>query len=550
VYEFGSTLPTLQFFTYIYTLNQHLKITLMRPYTLLLLLLTSLLLQAQNQYPSISNLSLDFNQDSKVLSIQYDLFDAEGEDMEVRFLVSNNNGESFSIPTQNATGDVGSGITSGTGKSITWDATGLLPMTGGYQVKLVADDGFITDIQSIVDQVDSDLLWSTLQFIEGIRHRTANPTHLAAVKDTIEQRFLTANLQTARKDFLFGNYTGQNIIGIKTGNSHSDTTYIVDGHFDTVNDSPGADDNGSAVAGMLEVLRVLAPYRFDKTIKFIGFDLEEEGLKGSLDYTANNISSTETIKGVFNLEMIGYYSDEPNSQDFPTGFELLYPDVQAELQADQFRGNFITNIGDQNSLALIAAFENAAALYVPDLKVISLAAPPGWPVLTPDFGRSDHAPFWLATIPALMLTDGSEFRNPNYHSPNDVVSTLDAAFMTNVVKATVAALAEEAGITHSTTATEAFEFVLSVAPQPSCHVKLSPVPVREELLVDLENCGQQEVDLQVVDVSGKVLVEKKIVAGFSGSLSLNLEQLSAGVYWLKLMEGKTRAETSYQFVKE
>ncbi len=73
--------------------------------------------------------------------------------------------------------------------------------------------------------------------------------------------------------------------------------------------------------------------------------------------------------------MIGYYSDEPNSQEFPFGFNLLYPDQYAAIESDQFRGNFINNIGDQNSVALQTAYVNAAALYVPDLKVISLTAP-------------------------------------------------------------------------------------------------------------------------------------------------------------------------------
>jgi len=165
--------------------------------------------------------------------------------------------------------------------------------------------------------VASNRIMANLEFIEGIRHRTANEPHLEAVKDTIEQRFIAANLIANREDFLFGSYTGQNVVGHLEGANHSDTTYIIDGHFDTVSDSPGADDNGSAVAGMLEVARVLGPYQFKKSLRFIGFDLEEEGLLGAFNYTAEDIPDAETIKGVFNLEMIGYYTEEPNTQEFP-----------------------------------------------------------------------------------------------------------------------------------------------------------------------------------------------------------------------------------------
>ncbi len=509
---------------------------MIRPLVTLITLLLSTALVAQNQYPEISNLSVQFDGSSQLLTINYDLFDAEGEAMEVQLFVSDDDGLSYTLDTGGATGDVGSSILSGNGKTITWDATGHLTGSGNYRAKVVADDLYQIDIQSIVDQVDSNLILSNLEFIEGIRHRNTNPDHLEEVKDTIEQRFLAANLETFRIDFPFSSYTGQNIIGHLEGNTQTDTMYIIDGHFDSVHDTPGADDNGSAVAGMLEALRVLAPYRFEKTLRYIGFDLEEEGLLGAFDYTANSIPDEVTIKGVFNMEMIGYYSDEPNSQTFPAGFDFLYPDVQAQLEADDFRGNFITNIGDGNSVALMDAYNSAAATYVPDLKVIDLEAPNNWIVLTPDLGRSDHAPFWLQDIPALMITDGSEFRNPNYHTENDVIETLDFTFMSNVVKAVVGAVAEEAGITHSTSATDDFSVVSSLQNTLDCVFQISPIPANENLNITFEACNFERLKLQVFDVTGKLMLNKHIQPAVL--TTLNLEGLEAGLYLLRLSDGE------------
>jgi len=510
----------------------------MRQLTLLLALFFSSSIFAQNEYPVISNLSIDFDDNTKMLTATYNLFDAESESMDIHFLVSDDEGISYLINTANAMGDVGSGILSGMDKSISWDASGLLTGNGAYRIKIVADDLFQLDFQEIVDQVDSNRILANLEFIEGIRHRTANAAHLEAVKDTIEQRFVDAGMEASRKNFMFGSYTAQNILGRLEGSNHSDTTYIVDGHFDTVNDSPGADDNGSAVAGMLEAARVLAPYSFRKTLRFIGFDLEEEGLLGAFNYTAEDIPDAETIKGVFNLEMIGYYTEEPNTQTFPTGFELLYPEIQTQLEMDEFRGNFITNIGDQNSVALQTAYDNAAANYVPDLKVISLTAPEAWTVLTPDFGRSDHAPFWLTGVPALMLTDGSEFRNPFYHSPDDVLETLDFTFMSNVVKAVVGAVAEEAGIQHSSFVTADFSVLTSVNNTLDCGLSISPIPADNDLVLRFEHCAFAKLDVQIFDSLGQLVLTKKVFPSDFAIAKLSLENLESGLYLLKVSDGE------------
>jgi hypothetical protein len=151
---------------------------------------------------------------------------------------------------------------------------------------------------------------------------------------------------------------------------------------------------------------------------------------------------------MIDLEMIGYASSDPNSQKLPAGFNLLFPAQYDSMASNQFRGDFITNVANQNSVALMNAFEGAARRHVPSLRVIS-AAVPGTGSVAPDFRRSDHAPFWDVGIPAIMLTDGANYRNPNYHKSSDTLGTINFQFMRDVVRATLASIIELGGVSHA-----------------------------------------------------------------------------------------------------
>lgn len=223
----------------------------------------------------------------------------------------------------------------------------------------------------------------------------------------------------------------------------------MDAHYDTYNQAPGADDNGSGVVGVLEILRILSTYECKRSIRYLFFDLEEAGLIGSNIYLNNQIGKSDIIKSVINFEMIGYYTDKPNTQDLPAGFNLLFPDAYNEVINNQRRGDFITNVGNTNSSSLIASFKNAAQTHVNSLKVISLEVP-GTGTIVPDLRRSDHANFWDKNIPALMITDGANFRNKNYHTVRDSIQYLDLNFMSAVIKASIATLIDLAGAEHAT----------------------------------------------------------------------------------------------------
>jgi hypothetical protein len=506
---------------------------------LAMLLLVVNLAGAQNQPPVISNLFTTVS--GGVVTVHYDLSDAENNPADISFLVSANGGQTYLVNTASATGDVGLAVAPGTGKQIVWNYDTISDIFS-HTLRLVADDRQLPDIQTIVDQVDSNRLLSNLQFIQGIRHFQANPTHLEEVKDTIEGRFNAAGLQTSLQDFIRSGYTGQNVIGRKQGLGKEDTTYIIDAHFDSVNDAPGADDNGSGVAGVLEALRVLAPYNFSKTIRFIGFDFEETGLNGSIKYVQTGIPAWENIQGVLNFEMIGYYSNEANSQQVVSGFNLLFPNQYAALQADSFRGNFIVNVGDAQSVDLNNAYDSLSHVYVPALKLSTLALP-GNGTIAQDFRRSDHAPFWDADIPALMLTDGANFRNHNYHEPTDTIGALNFTFMSNVVKGSVATLAALAGIQHSSYSDAAITLTTIPKSSLNCPVQVYPVPVKGLLTIQAGDCMSNKFTLQVMDVAGRVVYTENITGKSKAEIAT--DKLPAGTYFAVLQSANGNVVKSF-----
>lgn len=509
----------------------------MRPLLYILCLFISAICYSQNFPPVISNVNLELS-GNNILTISYDLTDVENDPITVSFRAGEKGGLELYYLTANSTGDIGSGITPGTGLQIQWDYSAYASPMREFRLQLVASDNQPVNIQALVDMVDSSRLKNDLGFIEGVRHRTAGALHLQEVKDLLQNHFIDHRLETYLHEFTYNNYLAQNIIGRHIGTQNETSVYILDGHYDSTSNTPGADDNGSAVAGLMEALRVLAPYAFKNSIKFVGFDIEEAGLIGSHEYTQNGILPGEHIVGVVNLEMIGYYSNQPNSQQLPAGFNFLFPSVYNQLQADEFRGNFITNVGIDISVPLMDAFTSSAASFVPDLKIISLEAPSTWQSITPDLGRSDHAPFWLVGIPAIMLTDGSNFRNPNYHSPNDTLETLNFAFMTNVVKAAVATIAELAEIQHATTWWTDTQLLTSSEELEDCYFNVYPNPAHDAVYVNSNNCSAVNISMQLLDITGKMIQQENFMQQFSGSIHrFKVDELNSGIYFLRINTG-------------
>ncbi|NEP19128.1 MAG: M28 family peptidase [Leptolyngbya sp. SIO4C1] len=227
----------------------------------------------------------------------------------------------------------------------------------------------------------------------------------------------TYGYEPAVQPFDGRNGRGVNLIATRPGTGVG--TLLVGAHYDTVEETPGADDNASAVAATLELARLFANISTRRTVQFVLFDQEEVGLQGSSAFVANS-ENLANLQGAVILEMIGYTCAEPGCQQYPPG---LPPGLPA-------RGTFLGVIGDMEHLALLQAFQQqTAALQVLTLPVAAAAI-----AAQPDLFRSDHVPFWQSGIGAVMVTDTADFRNPHYHQPSDRIDSLDLPFLTTVTQ--------------------------------------------------------------------------------------------------------------------
>jgi Zn-dependent M28 family amino/carboxypeptidase len=206
---------------------------------------------------------------------------------------------------------------------------------------------------------------------------------------------------------------------------------VVGAHYDTVQNSPGADDNASAVAALLELGRWIRPWldtSLGCRLQLVAYDLEEYGMVGSSLHANALHAAGAGVRGMISLEMLGYTDARPGSQRLPPGLIGMYPDV----------GNFIGVCGNEDSIDLLEAV-TAALKGVEGLPVESITVP-GKGEVFPQVRLSDHSSFWDVGFPALMITDTSFFRNPHYHQATDSPETLNYAFLARVTAGVGAAV--------------------------------------------------------------------------------------------------------------
>ena len=212
------------------------------------------------------------------------------------------------------------------------------------------------------------------------------------------------------------------------GTSRPDEAVLIAAHFDAF--YAGADDNSSGVAALLELARVAATQRFERTVRFVGFDLEERGSLGSTRYVA--AGHARDVKATIVLECIGF-TDRTRKQDAPLGLELGERADSLLVAANE----------DSRSMAeLLFALNNALDLV--ELRAVIAGGDGAYP-LSGALLRSDNGPFWLQGLPALMLTDSANYRNPHYHAAGDTPETLDPELLAGTTRLVAAALAVLAG---------------------------------------------------------------------------------------------------------
>lgn len=288
----------------------------------------------------------------------------------------------------------------------------------------------MSQLARIVGSISRDAIDKHLSALIGPRDPICSPGALEAAGDYVGQCLREAGLEVVEDPFIEDGQRFRNVVGTLRGTVDPDSQVLVIAHYDTVEGTPGADDNASAVAGMLEIARVLAGVRPPRTVRFVGFTLEEYGFRGSVRFARRAAAERQRILGVLDLEMIGFTSEEQGAP----------PGIPAPP-----RGDFIAVVGNARSRALVQAYAAAAKEVVPALPVQPLVLPGNGEGL-PIARLSDHSSFWDAGYPAVMITDTAFLRNPNYHLPTDDRASLDLTFLTRVTAATAATAARLAGI--------------------------------------------------------------------------------------------------------
>lgn len=228
----------------------------------------------------------------------------------------------------------------------------------------------------------------------------------------------------------------RNIIAEHYGTSLPDEVIVVGAHYDTVWMSPGADDNASGVSVLIEMARRLKTMRFARTIRFVAFANEEHPYyvtdnMGSLFHAKRASERGDKITAMLSLEMLGYFSNDSDSQSYPSPFNWFYPD----------KANFIAFVSNFNSRKLL---KKSIAIFRESRSFPSegLTAPVA---LIRDVRRSDHASFWRYGYPAFMVTDTAAYRNRAYHNANDVPNSLDYGAMARITTGLLSVLESLAG---------------------------------------------------------------------------------------------------------
>jgi Zn-dependent M28 family amino/carboxypeptidase len=254
---------------------------------------------------------------------------------------------------------------------------------------------------------------------------------LNRVADYIKSEFSQTTTSVSEQPYRVRGKCYRNVIAQFGPNSEE--RIIVGAHYDTAGPLPGADDNASGVGGLIELARLLGRQPPAVRVELVAFTLEEppyfgtNGM-GSSVHAKSLRKQNARVRAMFSLEMIGYFSDAPQSQRFPAPLlGAFYP----------LTGNFISVVGRLTDWSLVrltkAAMRNASPL-----PIYSINAPR----FVPGVDFSDQLNYWDAGYSAVMITDTAFYRNRNYHTAGDTAEKLDYKRMAMVVEGVYAAVVE------------------------------------------------------------------------------------------------------------
>jgi Zn-dependent M28 family amino/carboxypeptidase len=297
-------------------------------------------------------------------------------------------------------------------------------------------------MRSNTDPVLAERLFRHVDQLAGLigpRHLAA-PSALAAAAELVTRELVDAGYAVEPQGYTIGGHEVANIVAELPGGRRQDEIVVVGAHYDTIPMTPGADDNASAVAMLIEVARLMRPLRPTRTVRFVSFPCEEKphfytGEMGSQVYARRCRERGERIVGMLCLEMVGYYSSEPKTQRVPDSIPRWLHPVFPK------RGNFLAAVGNMRSWRLSWNFRRGfkRAVRFPLFSIVL-------PEKISEIRRSDNSSFWDQGYEALMLTDTSFLRNPHYHQPTDTPDTLDFDRMAQVTLGVGGGVTKVAGL--------------------------------------------------------------------------------------------------------
>lgn len=266
----------------------------------------------------------------------------------------------------------------------------------------------VVDPAPMLGAVDRDRAMAFVESLSFPRTATGPESARQQARDLVAAGLTDAGYEPQFQSVVRNGIDSPNLYAELPGTDCPSRVFVIGGHYDSAHpQGPGADDNATGVAGMLEIARALRDHPLPITVRFASWSYEEVGLVGAFEMARTLADEDADVVGAVSLEMLGYTTD---GTDPLTGLP----------------NDYLGMVADPTSSALARAFGAAAYHYTPEHPAFAAVIDPA---VLGDILRSDHAAFLSEGFPALMATDTANFRNPNYHTVNDTPESLDPEFL-------------------------------------------------------------------------------------------------------------------------